>query len=172
MEYLNEFYGNALDIVRKKTSTVPVMLSDGFVGPQTWEKFPRWVNNKENIVFDTHICFFTGGSYSYDAPYSACYLPKSYQAATNPVFIGEWSIQASSFNTADVEQRKLFFQTQFNAYNTYLNGGAFWNGKHRGTVVVGDDNSTQPEYWGWQTMAAEGVIPKVGETLIAATCNE
>jgi aryl-phospho-beta-D-glucosidase BglC (GH1 family) len=171
MEYLNDFYGAALDLVRKKSATIPVMLADGFVGPQTWEKFPRWVHNKENIVFDAHIYFFTGGSYSYDAPYSACYLAKSYQVATNPVFIGEWSIQASNFNSADVQQRKLFFQSQFNAYNTYLSGGAVWNGKHRGAVVVGDDGSKQPEYWGWQTMAAEGVVPKVGEELIAATCE-
>ncbi|KAK5715661.1 hypothetical protein LTR17_016730 [Elasticomyces elasticus] len=162
-DYLNKYYTDALAQIRKTTKTMPVMFSDGFSGPQTWDQW--WANSTQNIVFDTHIYFFTGGSYSYDAPYGACYLAKSYQVATNPVFIGEWSIQASEFNHAGDDTRKVFFDSQFSAYTTFLNGGAFWNGKHNGTNIVGDDGTDQTFYWSWQKLASEGIVPKAGETV-------
>ncbi|KAI0470489.1 glycoside hydrolase superfamily [Xylariaceae sp. FL0804] len=162
--YLNQYYNDSLSIVRKKAPALPVMLSDGFAGPQTWDQW--WANSTQNIVFDTHIYFFqSGGGYSFDAAYSGCYLAQSYQAATNPVFIGEWSIQAAGFNTINGTAREQLFRSQFSAYTTFLNGGAFWNGKHNGTNVVGDDNSTQPYYWSWEVLADEGIVPKKGETV-------
>jgi hypothetical protein len=91
--YLNKYYKAALAEVRKRSKTLPVAISDGFIGPQTWD--PYWTNVDPHIVIDTHIYFFVGGSYSYDAAYGACYLAKSYQNASNPTFIGEWSIQAT-----------------------------------------------------------------------------
>lgn len=92
--YLNKYYKAALAEVRKRSKTLPVAISDGFIGPQTWD--PYWTNVDPYIVIDTHIYFFVGGSYSYDAAYGACYLAKSYQNASNPTFIGEWSIQATA----------------------------------------------------------------------------
>ena len=161
--YLNEYYNASLTRVRKKSAFLPVMLSDGFIGPQTWD--PYWANSTQNIVFDTHIYFFTSGAYSYDAAYGACYLAKSYQVATNPVFIGEWSIQATAFNHLGDNTRKDFFQSQVSAYQTFLNGGSFWNGKHNGTEVVGTDGSMQPYYWSWEVLASEGIVPRPGATL-------
>jgi len=158
--YLVKYYNAAIKRIRAKTSVISIMLSDGFSGPQTWDQW--FANSTDNIVFDTHIYFFSGGAYSYDAPYSACYLAKSYQQATNTVFVGKWSLQAGTYNTADVTERTLFFETQMNAYQTLLNGQAFWNGKHFGDQVVGTDGSLQPEYWSWQQLASEGIVPKPG----------
>jgi hypothetical protein len=86
-------YALALAEVCKRSKTLPAAISGDFIGPQTWD--PYWTNVDPYIVIDTHIYFFVGGSYSYDAAYSACYLAKSYQNASNPTFIGEWSIQAT-----------------------------------------------------------------------------
>jgi hypothetical protein len=97
-------------------------------------------------VLDTHIYFFQGKQYSFDASYSASYLAKSYAKAINAVFIGEWSIQAGTLNHVGDDTRKLFFQTQLQAYTGMLAGGAFWNAKHAGENVVGDDGSKQPIY--------------------------
>ncbi|KAJ4335636.1 hypothetical protein N0V95_008850 [Ascochyta clinopodiicola] len=166
--YLNKFYNASLTAIRKKSKTLPVMFSDGFAGEQAWEKW--WSRTDLNIVWDSHIYFFSGGSYSYDAPYSACYLAKSYATAINPVFIGEWSIQAGTLNHVGDDARKIFFQTQLQAYMTSLAGGAFWNGKHNGTGIVGDDGSKQPEYWSWQQLASEGIVPKPGDAVVAASC--
>jgi aryl-phospho-beta-D-glucosidase BglC (GH1 family) len=163
--YLNKFYTASLDIIRKKSQNMQVMLSDGFSGPQTWD---QWWANTPNIVIDTHIYFFqSGGGYSFDAAYSGCYLAQSYQVATNPVFIGEWSIQAAELNNIKDDSRKKLFQSQYSAYMTYLNGGAFWNAKHFGTNIVGDDNSTQEYYWSWEQIAKDGIALKPGEELTA-----
>ncbi|KAG9662766.1 putative glycerophosphodiester phosphodiesterase, partial [Aureobasidium melanogenum] len=62
----------------------------------------------DHLVIDTHIYFFTGGAYSFDAAYGACYLAKSYQNASNPTLIGEWSIQATSFNHLGDNNRRDF----------------------------------------------------------------
>lgn len=167
--YLNKFYNASLTAIRKKTTSLPVMFSDGFSGEQIWEQW--WPQTNLNIVWDTHIYFFSGGAYAYDAPYSACYLAKSYAKAINPVFIGEWSIQAGTMNHVGDDTRKLFFQTQLQAYMGMLAGGAFWNAKHNGTSVVGDDGSKQPSYWSWSQLASEGIVPKAGDTVLAATCE-
>jgi aryl-phospho-beta-D-glucosidase BglC (GH1 family) len=167
--YLNKYYTAALAAIRAQTASLPVMFSDGFSGPQIWEQW--WPQTNLNIVWDTHIYFFSGGAYAYDSVYSACYLAKSYVSAVNPVFIGEWSIQAGAFNQVAGETRKLFFQTQLQAYLSKLAGGAFWNAKHNGTGVVGDDGSLQPMYWSWTQLASEGIVPKSGDTVVAATCE-
>jgi hypothetical protein len=167
--YLNKFYNASLTAIRKKTTSLPVMFSDGFSGEQIWEQW--WPQTNLNIVWDTHIYFFSGGAYTYDAPYSACYLAKSYAKAINPVFIGEWSIQAGTMNHVGDDTRKLFFQTQLQAYMGMLAGGAFWNAKHNGTGVVGDDGSKQPSYWSWSQLASDGIVPKAGDTVLAATCE-
>ncbi|KAG4420188.1 hypothetical protein IFR04_006664 [Cadophora malorum] len=129
----------------KSTSTSSasqsVMLADGFAGRQVWEPF--WGNSNQNIVFNTRIYFFSQGTYAYDAPYDACYLAKSYQNATYPVFIGEWSIQDSKYNSGDVASRSLFYNSQLAAYMKFLHGGSFWNAKHFGSVVVGTDGTDQ-----------------------------
>lgn len=145
------------------------MSSDCFSGPQVWEQW--WPQTEINIVRDTHIYLFQGKQYSYDAPYSACYLAKSHSTAINPVFIGEWSIQAATMNHVGDDTRKIFFQTQLRAYLSMLAGGAFWNGKHDGTVVVGDDGSKQPSYWSWEVLDKDGIVPKAGETIVAVTCE-
>lgn len=142
---------------------MPVALSDGFVGPQTWNQY--WTNIDAHIVFDTHIYFFVGGSYSYNAAYGACYLAKSYQSSKNPVFIGEWSIQATSFNHLGENTRRDSYRAQLQVYTSYLNGGMFWNGKHDGNAVVGDDGSQQKYYWSWEILASEGIVPKPGDKL-------
>jgi hypothetical protein len=167
--YLNKYYNASLAVIRKKSATLPVMFSDGFSGEHVWEQW--WSRTDLNIVWDTHIYFFQDKQYSYDAPYSACYLAKSYATAINPVFIGEWSIQAGTMNHIGDNQRKLFFQTQLQAYLGMLAGGAFWSAKHNGTNVVGDDGSKQPMYWSWEQLASEGIVPKAGETITAATCD-
>ncbi|KAH9890241.1 glycoside hydrolase superfamily [Xylariomycetidae sp. FL2044] len=169
--YLNKYYKACIDAIRAKdpNKRIPIMLSDGFSGEQAWEKY--WGNSQANLVFDTHIYFFSGSTYSYSGPYDACYLAKSYSNTTLPVFIGEWSIQAAAFNTGDVEQRALFYQTQFDAYIKYVHGGAFWNGKHAGPNVVGDDGTDQTYYWSFQKMASQGVIKKPGEQTNTITCD-
>ncbi|KAI5209089.1 glycoside hydrolase [Aureobasidium subglaciale] len=88
--YLNKYYVAAPIEVRKRSKTLPVAISDGFVGPQTWD--PYRTEFDPYIVIDTHIYFSVGGSYSYDAAYGACYFAKSYQNASNPTFIDEWSL--------------------------------------------------------------------------------
>jgi aryl-phospho-beta-D-glucosidase BglC (GH1 family) len=163
--YLNKYYTAALKEIRKKSSTMPVALSDGFIGPQTWNRY--WTNVDAHIVFDTHIYFFVGGSYSYDAAYGACYLAKSYTSSANPVFIGEWSIQATSFNHLGDNTRQDFYRAQLQAYTSYLNGGMFWNGKHDGNAIVGDDGSEQKYYWSWEILASEGIVPRPGDKLEA-----
>jgi hypothetical protein len=87
------------------------------------------------------------------------------------VFIGEWSIQAGTLNHVGDGTRKLMFQTQLQAYTGMLAGGAFWNAKHAGTNVVGDDGSKQPMYRSWEQLASEGIVPKAGEELTVATCD-
>ncbi|KAI5212363.1 glycoside hydrolase [Aureobasidium subglaciale] len=191
--YLNKYYVAALKEVRKRSKTLPVAISDGFIGPQTWD--PYWTNVDPYIVIDTHIYFFVGGSYSYDAAYGACYLAKSYQNASNPTFIGEWSIQATAslsectnemlsccgltwakgstcgkqilknFNHLGDNTRRDFYRSQLQAYTQYLSGGMFWNGKHDGDAIVGDDGSAQKYYWSWQLLAAEGIVPRPGDKL-------
>lgn len=166
--YLNKFYTASLAAIRKKMTNLPVMFSDGFAGEQIWEQW--WGRTDLNIVWDTHIYFFTSPDYSYDSGYSACYLAKSYSTAINPVFIGEWSIQAGTMNHVGDDTRKMFFQSQLQAYMTMLNGGAFWNAKHNGTNVVGTDGSVQRDYWSWEQLASEGIVPKAGETVSAVNC--
>lgn len=166
--YLNKFYNASMAVIRKKMKNLPVMLSDGIAGPQIWEQW--WGRTDLNIVWDTHIYFFQDKAYSWDAPYSACYLTKSYSTAINPVFIGEWSIQAGTMNHVGDNQRKLSYQTQLQAYTTMLAGGAFWNAKHKSTLVVGDDGSQQFMYWSWEQLASQGIAPRPGEKIEAATC--
>jgi aryl-phospho-beta-D-glucosidase BglC (GH1 family) len=166
--YLNKYYNASLAAIRKKSKTLPVMLSDGFAGEKAWEQW--WPRTDLNIVWDSHIYFFQDKAYSYDAPYSACYLAKSYAEAINPVFIGEWSIQAGTMNHLGDNSRKMLFQTQLQAYTGMLAGGAFWNAKHKGPNVVGDDGSQQYFYWSWEQLASEGIVPKAGEVLDVATC--
>lgn len=161
--YLNKYYKAALAEVRKRSKTLPVAISDGFIGPQTWD--PYWTNVDPYIVIDTHIYFFVGGSYSYDAAYGACYLAKSYQNASNPTFIGEWSIQATNFNHLGDNTRRDFYRSQLQAYTQYLSGGMFWNGKHDGDAIVGDDGSAQKYYWSWEILASEGIVPRPGDKL-------
>ncbi|THY81172.1 glycoside hydrolase [Aureobasidium pullulans] len=171
--YLNKYYKAALAEVRKRSKTLPVAISDGFIGPQTWD--PYWTNVDPYIVIDTHIYFFVGGSYSYDAAYGACYLAKSYQNASNPTFIGEWSIQATAslprctndmnFNHLGDNTRRDFYRSQLQAYTQYLSGGMFWNGKHDGDAIVGDDGSAQKYYWSWEILASEGIVPRPGDKL-------
>jgi aryl-phospho-beta-D-glucosidase BglC (GH1 family) len=161
--YLNKYYTASLKAVRAKSKTLPIAISDGFIGPQTWN--PYWTNVDPYIVIDTHIYFFVGGSYSYDAAYGACYLAKSYANASNPVFIGEWSIQATLHNHLGDNTRRDFYRGQFQAYTEYLNGGMFWNGKHAGDAIVGEDGSEQKYYWSWEILASEGVVPKPGDQI-------
>lgn len=167
-EYLNKFYNASLATIRKKMKSLPVMLSDGFSGAQTWKKW--WSRTDLNIVWDTHIYFFQDKAYTYDAPYSACYLTKSYSTAINPVFIGEWSVQAGPMNNIADDSRKLLFRSQLQAYTGMLAGGAFWNAKHNSTLVVGDDGSQQYMYWSWEQLASEGIVPRPGEKVEAVTC--
>ncbi|CAD0089800.1 unnamed protein product [Aureobasidium vineae] len=161
--YLNKYYAAALKEVRQRSKTLPVAIADGFIGPQTWD--PYWTNVDDHLVIDTHIYFFVGGSYSYDAAYGACYLAKSYQNASNPTFIGEWSIQATNFNHLGDNTRRDFYRSQLQAYSQYLQGGMFWNGKHDGDAIVGDDGSAQKYYWSWEILASEGVVPHPGDKL-------
>ncbi|KAL2065911.1 hypothetical protein VTL71DRAFT_3581 [Oculimacula yallundae] len=168
VDYLNKYYTAAVSQIRKRTAKVPIMLSDGFAGPQIWE--PVWANSNQNIVIDTHIYFFSQGTYAYDAPYDACYLAKSYQVSTNPVFIGEWSIQASKFNSGDVPTRSLFYNSQLAAYLKFLAGGSFWNAKHFGDVIVGTDGTDQSNFWSWEKLAQQGVVVKAGVPVDTATC--
>ncbi|KAH9224688.1 hypothetical protein DL95DRAFT_473290 [Leptodontidium sp. 2 PMI_412] len=105
-------------------------------------------NNDQNIVSDAHNYFPSQGTYTYEV----CNLAKPYQNATNPVFIGEWSIQASKFNTGDVKTRSLFYNSQLAAQMKFLQGRAFWNAKHFGNVVVGTDSTDQSFYWSWQKL--------------------
>ncbi|KAH0278685.1 putative glycerophosphodiester phosphodiesterase, partial [Aureobasidium melanogenum] len=121
----------------------------------------------DHLVIDTHIYFFTGGAYSYDAAYGACYLAKSYQNASNPTLIGEWSIQATSFNHLGDNNRRDFLRSQLQAYTHYPSGGMFWNGKHDGDTIVGDDGSEQKYYWSWKILASEGIVPRPGDQLQA-----
>ncbi|KAM0705899.1 hypothetical protein Q7P35_007259 [Cladosporium inversicolor] len=146
-----------------RSPRLPIAISDGFIGPQTWN--PYWNNADPYIVIDTHIYFFVGGSYSYDAAYGANYLAKSYGASTNPVFIVEWSIQATLHNHLGDNTRRDFYRGQFQAYSKYLNGGMFWNGKHAGDAVVGEDGSQQKYYWSWEILASEGIVPKPGDQI-------
>ncbi|KAH9897500.1 glycoside hydrolase superfamily [Xylariomycetidae sp. FL2044] len=170
MALLNEYYYASIDIIRglDPAQVVPIMLSDGFSGQPAWNEW--WADNTQNIVFDTHIYFFVGGSYGAYAYYDACYLAKSYAEHTQPVFLGEWSIQATVMNTGDVDIRSLFYYTQLDAYVKYLSGGAMWNGKHFGTDIVGDDGTDQSWYWGWSKMASQGVVKKPGETYTTYEC--
>jgi hypothetical protein len=142
--YLNKYYNASLAAIRKKSKTMPVMLSDGFAGEKAWEQW--WPRTDLNIVWDSHIYFF------------------------HPVFIGEWSIQAGTMNHLGDNTRKMLFQTQLQAYTGMLAGGAFWNAKHKGPNVVGDDGSQQYFYWSWEQLASEGIVPKAGEVLDVATC--
>jgi aryl-phospho-beta-D-glucosidase BglC (GH1 family) len=161
--YLNKYYTAGLKAVRAQSKTLPIAISDGFIGPQTWN--PYWTDVDPYIVIDTHIYFFVGGSYSYDAAYGACYLAKSYVNASNPVFIGEWSIQATLHNHLGDNTRRDFYHGQFQAYNSYLNGGMFWNGKHDGDAIVGEDGSEQKNYWSWEILAQDGIVPRPGDQL-------
>jgi len=54
--YLVQYYNAAIQRIRKKTSVIPIMLSDGFSGPQTWDQW--FANSTANIVFDTHIYLY------------------------------------------------------------------------------------------------------------------
>ncbi|KAH8653879.1 glycoside hydrolase superfamily [Xylariales sp. PMI_506] len=170
-DYLNSYYSAAIEVIRAKDpeKRVPIMLTDTLNGPLPW--VPYWGNSTDNIVWDTHIYFFYNGEYAYSAPYSACYLAKAYTDTPFPVFVGEWSIEASSFNSLDVTTRSTFYYTQLEAWKTYLSGGSFWTGKNFGTDIVGIDNSTNPNYWSWELIAEQGVVVKPGEHYDYLTCN-
>jgi hypothetical protein len=43
----------------------------------------------------------------------------------------------------------------------------FWNGKHDGDTIVGDDGSAQKYYWSWEILASEGIVPRPGDKLEA-----
>ena len=41
----------------------------------------------------------------------------------------------------------------------------FWNGKHDGDAIVGEDGSEQKYYWSWELLAQEGIVPRPGEVI-------
>ncbi|KAH8655390.1 glycoside hydrolase superfamily [Xylariales sp. PMI_506] len=170
-EYVNEYYHQAINVVRQKDTNhaIPIMLTDCLNGPADWA--PYWNGSEDpNLVWDTHMYFWYGADYPQSAPYSACYLAKLYTNFTIPVLVGEWSLLASFYNTADDQTRSEFFYSQRDAYLKYLQGGSFWNGKWVSDLIVGTDNSTQPEFWSFQLLAQEDIIKLPGEPYQAVTC--
>lgn len=74
---------------------------------------------------------------------------------------------SQNFNHLGDNTRRDFYRSQLQAYTQYLSGGMFWNGKHDGDAIVGDDGSAQKYYWSWEILASEGIVPRPGDKLEA-----
>jgi hypothetical protein len=80
--------------------------------------------------------------------------------------------EAQNFNHLGDNTRRDFYRSQLQAYTQYLSGGMFWNGKHDGDAIVGDDGPVQKYYWSWELLASEGIVPRPGNKLESLCCTK
>ncbi|RAH80604.1 glycoside hydrolase, partial [Aspergillus japonicus CBS 114.51] len=141
-------------IARSAVPAVPVMLQDCFLGEEHWSAH---FDASANLVFDTHVYYFAAsGVYSQWAQGAICGQASVLGGDGKfPVFVGEWALQTLYSNS--YANRRTLFDTQRYAWSYYVQGGSFWNIKHKSTAKV-DGQGTQQDYWSYELLLDEGVI--------------
>ncbi|PWY83264.1 glycoside hydrolase [Aspergillus sclerotioniger CBS 115572] len=142
-------------VVQKVASVnpkIPVMFQGSFKYPQYWEgDFPA----DTNLVFDVHNYYFE------NRPTSSANLPEFlYSDARTksgsgkfPVFVGEWSIQATYNNSFALRKRNV--NTGLAAFGEYTQGSSYWTAKYSGNTSV-DGQGEQRDYWNYEAFIDAG----------------
>jgi aryl-phospho-beta-D-glucosidase BglC (GH1 family) len=149
-----QYFKGVLAKVEAKDPQIPVMLQGSFKGEAYWS--PNFGTNT-NIVFDVHNYYFAGRpSTSANLPGLFCSdAQESEGDGKFPVFIGEWSIQATTQNTLDSRPSNL--NAGLAAWKQYTRGSAYWTYKFFGNVPV-DGEGVQGDYWNYSEFIKEGLV--------------
>ncbi|KAK4122704.1 glycoside hydrolase family 5 protein [Parathielavia appendiculata] len=148
------YFRGVLDRVRRVNRNIPVMLQGGFLGEEYWSPL---FESEARIVFDVHNYYFAG------RPATSANLPQFLCADARasagdgrfPVFVGEWSIQATSNNT--LASRRVNLNTGLQAWEKYTSGSAYWTYRFYGNVPV-QGEGVQGDYWSYEKFMDLGII--------------
>uniref|UniRef100_A0A8H7K243 glucan 1,3-beta-glucosidase n=1 Tax=Bionectria ochroleuca TaxID=29856 RepID=A0A8H7K243_BIOOC len=147
------YFRGVLARVQAANANIPIMLQGSFRPVSFWS--PSFADT-DNIVFDVHNYYFAGRpTTSANLPQFLCEDAQNAVDDRFPVFVGEWSIEASSNNTLANRPRNL--NTGLKAWAQYTQGSSFWTWKFRGNVPVNGEG-TQAEYWDYEEYVDAGFI--------------
>ena len=133
---------------------IPVMFQDAFLGEETWSSY---FDNSTNLVFDTHVYYFTADNvYPEYVHYDICGVG-NYVAGDGkfPVFVGEWSLQLKYNNS--FSYRESIFNTQRYSWSKFASGSSFWTANFTGDSVVNGEG-TASDYWSYLKLIDADVI--------------
>lgn len=138
---------------------IPVMFQGGFKGEPYWSpSFPA----STNIVFDVHNYYFAGRPTTSDNLTSFICSDAKVSAGDGkfPVFIGEWSIEATLDNK--LANRKKNLNAGLYSWGKFTQGSAYWTAKFFGDVKVAGEGM-QADYWNYQSFIDQGLLnPSLG----------
>ncbi|KAI0026124.1 glycoside hydrolase superfamily [Xylariomycetidae sp. FL0641] len=155
-EYLAAYFHGVLERVRGAgAGYLPVMVQGGFRYEDFWS--PRFDAARDNVVFDTHQYYYVGRpTTSLSLPYWLCADARALAGDGRfPVFVGEWSVQATRRNLLGL--RAVNLNTGLRAWSRYARGSAYWTEKFRGTDPV-DGQGDQGDYWNYEEFITRGLI--------------
>lgn len=151
-----KYFQGVASRVEKTNPKIPIMLQGGFRPVEFWAKY---FAASTNLVFDVHNYYFAGRpATSQNLPEFICTDAKNTVGTTSPkfpIFIGEWSIQATSNNTFASRARNL--NTGLKAWATYTQGSAYWTWKFFGNETVNGEGA-QGDYWNYSDFVKMGLI--------------
>ncbi|CAF3474606.1 unnamed protein product [Fusarium graminearum] len=152
------YFQGVVSRVQKINPKIPILLQGGFRPVEFWAK--NFTANT-NIVFDVHHYYFAGRpATSQNLPEFICTDAKASAEPKFPVFVGEWSIQATSDNS--FSSRAINLNTGLKSWSKYTRGSAYWTWKFFGNVPV-DGEGTQGDYWNYSEFVKMAIInPSTG----------
>ncbi|KAF7536309.1 hypothetical protein G7054_g4648 [Neopestalotiopsis clavispora] len=148
--YIREVLSRAANV----NPPMSVMFQGSFRKESYWSsKF----DTSSNLVFDTHNYYFAGRPTTSAnlATYICSDAKDSASDGKFPVFIGEWSIQATTNNT--LASRESNLNTGLYAWSKYTQGSAPWTARMYGYDSA-DGEGTQSDYWNYEYFVNQGFI--------------
>lgn len=133
---------------------IPVMFQGSFWPERDWSAH---FSASANLVFDVHRYYFENrNTTSENLP---TFLESDARESAGdgkfPVFIGEWSIQATSANTFTRRERNL--HAGLRSFGTHTQGSCYWTAKFEGTGAVTGEG-TQRDYWSYERFIDLGYL--------------
>ncbi|GAA5851598.1 hypothetical protein JCM8547_001143 [Rhodosporidiobolus lusitaniae] len=161
MTYLRAVYA----MIEERKMGTWLMQNDAFMGASYWA--PLW-DKSDRIVIDSHFYFFAAsGVYATYTGQIACGQAQAAAEVDIPIFVGEWALQ--SYYNNSLALRGEIFNTQLYAWQTYLQGGAFWSFRYEGTDNVSSGEGATKDYWSYKNLIADGVVPAGGK-IVGSYC--
>lgn len=154
--WLLKCYRAVLDRAAAVNPQNPVMLNDGFKGPEYWAgSFAA----DQNIVFDVHYYYFNGRpAVSNNVTEMICADARSATAEIGdkfPVFTGEWAIETLYNNSLDA--RKGILNAGLAAFGKHTKESVYWTGKVVSTTAVAGEG-TEHDYWSYKDLLELGLV--------------